>query len=43
MMPEEWPIAASAANRNGPARRAGRGRLGTVRTDFFLDSTERLT
>jgi hypothetical protein len=43
MMPEEWPIAAPAADRNAPARRAGRGRLGTVRADFFLDSAERLT
>jgi Uncharacterised protein conserved in bacteria (DUF2336) len=43
MMPEEWPIAAFAADRNAPARKAGRGRLATVRADFFLDSTERLT
>src|SRR3954471_18179160 len=43
MMPEEWPIAASAADRNAPARKAGRGRLSTVRVDFFLDSAERLT
>src|SRR5689334_24201741 len=43
MMPEEWPIAAPAADRNAPARRAGRGRLATVRADFFLDSAERLT
>jgi len=43
MMPEEWPIAASAADRNAPARKAGRGRLATVRADFFLDSAERLT
>ena len=43
MMPEEWPIAASAADRNVPARRAGRDRLSTVRLDFFLDSDARLT
>jgi hypothetical protein len=43
MMPEEWPIAALAADQNAPARRAGRGRLSTVRVDFFLDSAERLT
>jgi len=42
-MPEEWPIAASAADQNAPARRAGRGRLSTVRIDFFLNSSERLT
>src|SRR6476646_11300315 len=43
MMPEEWPIAASAADRNAPARKAGRGRLATVRVDFFLDPAQRLT
>jgi uncharacterized protein DUF2336 len=43
MMPEEWPIAASAADRNAPARAAGRGRLSTVRLDFFLNPSERLT
>jgi hypothetical protein len=43
MMPEEWPIAAPAADRNAPARDAGRGRLRTVRTDFFLNPAERLT
>ena len=43
MMPEEWPIAAPAAYGDGPARRAGRGRLATVRRDFFLDPAERLT
>jgi hypothetical protein len=43
MMPEEWPIAASAADRNVPARRAGRDRLSTVRLDFFLDPDARLT
>src|SRR3954471_17428425 len=43
MMPEERPIAAPAADGNGPARPAGRGRLATVRRDFFLSPTERLT
>jgi hypothetical protein len=43
MMPEEWPIAAPAADGNGPARPAGLGRLATVRRDFFLDPRERLT
>lgn len=43
MMPEEWPIAASAAEGNGTTRLAGRGRLATVRRDFFLDSALRLT
>ncbi len=43
MMPEEWPIAASAADRNVPARRAVRDRLSTARLDFFLDSDKRLT
>ena len=43
MMPEEWPIAAPAADGNGPARPAGRGRLATVRRDFFLNPRERLT
>jgi hypothetical protein len=43
MMPEEWPIAASAADGNAPARPAGRGRLSTVRRDFFLDPAKRLT
>src|SRR5438309_7757225 len=42
-MPEEWPIAASAADGNAPARLAGRGRLATVRRDFFLDPAARLT
>ncbi len=42
-MPEEWPVAASPADRAGPARRAGRGRLRTVRRDFLLDDSERLT
>lgn len=43
MMPEEWPIAASAADGNAAARLAGRGRLATVRRDFFLDPAKRLT
>src|SRR4051794_1184580 len=43
MMPEEWPIAASAGDPNAPARLAGGGRLSTVRADFFLDSAQRLT
>ena len=42
MMPEEWPIIASAEP-NAPARVAGRGRLSTVRADFFLNPAERLT
>lgn len=41
-MPEEWPIAAPAAE-DAPARLAGRGRLATVRRDFFLDPAKRLT
>src|SRR3954454_17727730 len=43
MMPEEWPIATPTADGNGPARAAGRGRLSTVRADFFLNPGERLT
>jgi hypothetical protein len=43
MMPEEWPIAAYAADQNAPARAAGSDRLATVRADFFLDSALRLT
>jgi hypothetical protein len=43
MMPEEWPIAAPAADGNAPARAAGRGRLATVRRDFFLNPAQRLT
>ena len=42
-MPEEWPIAAPAADGNAPARLRGRGRLATVRRDFFLDPAKRLT
>jgi hypothetical protein len=43
MMPEEWPIAAVAADQDAPARAAGRDRLSTVRVDFFLDPAARLT
>lgn len=43
MMPEEWPIAAQAADHNAPARPAGSDRLATVRADFFLDPAQRLT
>ncbi|MEA3081885.1 MAG: hypothetical protein QOD54_1553 [Sphingomonadales bacterium] len=43
MMPEEWPIAAPAADGNGSARAARPGRLATVRRDFFLNPRERLT
>jgi len=42
-MPEEWPIAADAPGGQAPARAAGRGRLSTVRADFFLNPGERLT
>ena len=42
-MPEEWPIAASAADQSPPARRAGGDRLSTVRVDFFLSSADRLS
>lgn len=43
MMPEEWPIAAPALDRNPTARVAGSGRLPTVRADFFLNPDQRLT
>src|SRR5438270_43743 len=43
MTPVEWPIAAFAADGNAPARLARRGRLATVRRDFFLDSSKRLS
>lgn len=44
MLPEEWPIAAPAADQGvSPARHAGRDRLATVRRDFFLDPEARLT
>lgn len=43
-MPEEWPIAAEAADRLvDPARVRGPSRLSTVRSDFFLDGGDRLT
>jgi hypothetical protein len=42
-MPEEWPIADLAADARAPARLAVRGRLPTVRQDFFLDPDKRLT
>src|SRR3954454_7722331 len=43
MMPEEWPISASAADQNAPARPAGSDRLATVRADFFLSAAKRLS
>jgi hypothetical protein len=43
MMPEEWPIAAEAADQNAPARPARRDRLATVRVDFFLNPADRLS
>lgn len=44
MMPVEWPIAAPAADRPvASARAAGRDRLTSVRADFFLDDSIRLT
>ena len=43
MMPEEWPIAAASRERSLPARGGTRGRLSTVRVDFFLEPGERLT
>jgi len=43
MLPEEWPIAAPAADHDAPAHAARRDRLSTVRADFFLDSGTRLT
>ena len=44
MVPVEWPIAAEAADRPvDPARPRGPSRLATVRRDFFLDPTDRLT
>lgn len=43
MVPEERPFAAFAAGDHASARRARRGRLATVRTDFFLDPAARLT
>ena len=44
MMPEEWPIAAEPADPAvEPARARGPSRLATVRRDFFLDPTDRLS
>lgn len=44
MAPEEWPIAAPPEGQGAfRAQSAGRGRLSTVRSDFFLDPAERLT
>jgi hypothetical protein len=45
MMPVEWPLAASAADRQvEPARpRAGPDRLAIASADFFLDEASRLT
>jgi hypothetical protein len=43
MMPEEWPIAAGAADPTAPARAGSRDRLATIRADFFLDSKARLS
>jgi len=45
MMPVEWPLAASAADRPVELVRpgAGRGRLGVAMADFFLEDNGRLT
>jgi hypothetical protein len=45
MMPVEWPLAASAADRPvEPARpRVGSDRLAVASADFFLDEGSRLT
>jgi hypothetical protein len=44
MVPEEWPIAAEAADPPvESARPRGPNRLASVRRDFFLDPAERLT
>jgi hypothetical protein len=44
MVPEEWPIAAEPADHAVDSARArGPSRLATVRRDFFLDPSERLT
>ena len=43
MMPHEQPINADGVDGKVPARAAGRRRLSTVRLDFFLDPTQRLT
>ena len=42
-MPHEQPITAEGADGKAPPRAAGRRRLSTVRSDFFLDPSERLT
>lgn len=44
MVPEEWPLAAPAADRPvESARTRGSRRLASVRRDFFLDPAHRLT
>ncbi len=43
MMPEEWPIAAPAADGTARARLGDRDRLSTARRDFFLDPAKRLS
>ena len=44
MVPEEWPIAAEPADHPvDPVRVRGPSRLSTVRRDFFLDPSDRLT
>ena len=44
MVPEEWPLAALAADRPVESARArGSRRLASVRRDFFLDPAHRLT
>ena len=44
MAPVEWPIAARSDDRAAkPTRRVDRDRLPTVRADFFLDASARLT
>lgn len=44
MVPEEWPIAVEPADRSvDPVRARGPSRLSTVRRDFFLDPSDRLT
>ena len=44
MVPEEWPIAVESADRTVDSALArSPSRLATVRRDFFLDSSERLT
>lgn len=42
-MPHKQPITADGVDGKAPARAAGRRRLSTVRLDFFLDPTQRLT